>query len=788
MSAAVAASRDAYAYPDGMAFRVDTAKHTKRSAELFSAQKDSLPTDLARKIGSRIEQARKQFGLGASKKPTTREIKTAPAVFSIEQYTEKPMATEFADNPRKSRSRAAAGRKGLKKHCRGAQGQFVPCGTAGSRVANPRGKKGTGPYAGRKGYKPAAAVHKARVSGGRKGLKKHCRGPQGQFASCGKAGSRVANPRRKSYDDNARKRTYAKRRRYNNNPVIPMDFADNPRGRPGTGPYAGRKVDPRPTKWRDSYGRKHHLPKPVETRHRAAGARKGLAKHCRGPRGQFASCGKAGARRATTRSRAGRRASTAMVPRGYYDNPTMPAVTYSDNPVFTNIKQYVSATVGVGLGLWGAKLLDRWVATMKPKDGVRHYFGRDAATLINSRPGGIRLATTAVATGSLMWGSYFFGKTRPTVGYFLGGLAVGTGSFLFANVLDWYLIPMVGKVTDASEDTFFNRFFALEQKTTQDAVATAYASGGSRFTETQKADAPPSYPALDAASTTPASGPGQVSRGPASLPKGGNSQVAYEQPTHFWGRSNNNIGAPNAQLVARKSGRVGTCPGCGGYNSCWNWCSDACTDCGCADGGAACVYTIQPGDDVTKLQALASAAGVPWATVLGVNGGKVDTSIGAEVRFPYAMCVKVCQAAGLPVPTDTWRTTPPPSAPFTPPAPPPFPQGGGFGGGGGGGGGGPVVTTGPSSTPMYANPTPVNVPAQQPWGGHTTPGVFPGYAMTRPRLLDGVGDPTPTEVTAPQAESPNVTAPPSAPIAPAQAQISMMPNGAQGSGIMKFTD
>lgn len=377
--------------------------------------------------------------------------------------------------------------------------------------------------------------------------------------------------------------------------------------------------------------------------------------------------------------------------------------TYDANPV-GNLRAFAVATGGIALGFILADGLDRFVATRKPTGGVRAYVGRDAATIINSKPDSMRLAATALGTAAMMAASYYTSRRRPGVSYFFGGLAVGFGVKLLQQLANWYVMPAVFKVGDnKSEDTLANRLFSLEQKDVQDAVHKSYdpttTPPGDRFQATQDKTTPPSYPAVG-----PTTGQYLAGRG--------NGMRAIS-PLH---------GAPSRGAVSalkpRKSGQSGRCGTCGGDGGCYDGCSDACDECG---NTKACEFMVGPSDD---LNAILAASGVSMSEVSALNPGGVNWTPGATVVLPNAACMHV-----------SGQTPPPPA--YNPNVPTPF------------GGNNPLVQNPggfpafPSGNiPVNANPTGIMPTGPQAFNPGVQPGVIFPVQNVGPvgPMLKGTGD------------------------------------------------
>jgi hypothetical protein len=124
-------------------------------------------------------------------------------------------------------------------------------------------------------------------------------------------------------------------------------------------------------------------------------------------------------------------------------------------------------STGVGVGYTVAELADRFVATRGNKEP---WYGRDAAAYQQSRPDALRLGVQAAGAVAGIAGA---SMTSGPVAWLLGGLSIGFGANLVRMGLNYYVMPMILPVEDASNKTLGNRLYPLEQEAVQTKV-TAY--------------------------------------------------------------------------------------------------------------------------------------------------------------------------------------------------------------------------------------------------------------------------------------------------------------------------
>lgn len=291
-----------------------------------------------------------------------------------------------------------------------------------------------------------------------------------------------------------------------------------------------------------------------------------------------------------------------------------------DNPTFTvsAIQAAGMAGFGVGLGLVVADFLDRFVATRKPTDGVQPWYGANAAAAVNRRPDAWRLGAQA-AGGVGAIGLAYLARGRSVLPFLFGGTAVGFFANLTKEVINWWAMPMILKTENATEATFANRMYPLEQKTIQDSIDGIFEKWKENSVLLKNQADPPAVP-----SVAPGSGRSMLGRR-------GNGNVLGKARTQAEA-GNGQVGRP----VLVPTGRLGMCDTCGGDNGCWSDCEDLtlCGDCGDHPVARRCEYTVQPGDDLTVM---ARQYGIDVNQIQSLNGS-LGALPGTKVVLPFAMC------------------------------------------------------------------------------------------------------------------------------------------------------
>lgn len=321
-----------------------------------------------------------------------------------------------------------------------------------------------------------------------------------------------------------------------------------------------------------------------------------------------------------------------------FENPMGP---YS----MSSLKAFAIASAGLAVGLLGARILDRIIATRMPADSksgqkaLLPWYGKNAVAAINRRPDAIRIGAQVGGALVSIGGAYML-RHKPVVPWLLGGLALGFGSNALLQLMEWYVLPYIWKIQKADEQTYANRLFVVEQTDTQDKID-ALAQDWQNVPDLAQQQ-----------SQTP------VISGPLN-PAGSASLLTVGRPG-----ARNMVGATGRKFI--RDGRVGNCATCGGNGGHYEGC-DKCEVCG--GGGRKCGYTVQPGADV---YAIAQAAGINVNDIAALNGGGSPDQwwkVGQEVVMPEAACNVVMRGTPA-VPTGPVATPALPMQPAMPVARP----------------------------------------------------------------------------------------------------------------------
>lgn len=351
---------------------------------------------------------------------------------------------------------------------------------------------------------------------------------------------------------------------------------------------------------------------------------------CRYKRGQF----KGGLRR----NQAQLENAGLLANAGLLENATSP---------FTGagLARYGTAAAGVAVGLLVADIVDRVIATRKPKDGKNPWYGADAAAAYNRRPDAWRLGSQVVG-GVLALGLAYWTRGRGIIPWLSSGIALGFGSNALLKLANWYLMPAILKVKDPTEKSKANRLYPMEQDSVQKEIDKAFENYASipSLSEGQQGDASVVKSPLGDLSTSlyvlgAPEGKAQPHRDPAGT-----------------------VGSGQTPRVFLKTNRLGHCSVCGGKNGCYSDCGTLCDTCGDHRPWSECVYEVEPNDD---LVAMAAAGGVSVADVDAMNGSTSDVYwvVGNSVRLPYGMCLVVEQKKQGVMPQPV---APPPILPVAP--------------------------------------------------------------------------------------------------------------------------
>jgi hypothetical protein len=242
---------------------------------------------------------------------------------------------------------------------------------------------------------------------------------------------------------------------------------------------------------------------------------------------------------------------------GGYDYADNPLGEYMDNPDGFGMRQFQQfgmAALGVGVGLIVATMTDRFIATMKPKDGTQAWGGAEAANAIAARPTAMRLGVQALGAVATVYGAYATRTRSPKASFLLGGVATGFGANLLLQLWNYFAAPALFKVKAGEESklTMANRLYSFEQKSLQDAIAAQFKDWKTN-TELAGAQAPGAGPT------------GLAPVGPSHLTLSGTPeqprQLGAPNPISNWRPT-----APMPSTLfqpAQVGGKVGDCGSCG---------------------------------------------------------------------------------------------------------------------------------------------------------------------------------------------------------------------------------
>jgi hypothetical protein len=330
---------------------------------------------------------------------------------------------------------------------------------------------------------------------------------------------------------------------------------------------------------------------------------------------------------------------------GFAENPTLLPNQLAGAFSRANLMAYGIATTGVAVGYITADFVDRYVATMKPKDAAsgakanNPWYGKDAAAAQRMRPGAWRLGAQAIGAVVAL-GLAYATRGQRLLPWFLGGTAIGFGVNLLKMLSDWWLMPTIFKVKDSTEISFSNRMFPMEQTDIQNQVADIFANW-------DKTAALNDGQAANLTATV----------SPLNTP--GSSDV------YTLGRQQM-LAAPRGGRFFKNTGRLGNCPNCGGYNGCWNDCPTQCDQCPEYNPNKKCTYTVLATDDMPRFYALISQSGVTAQDVVAMNGGVAIETLwvpGQTIMLPYGMCSILQSQPAQPVPPGYGTTVVSPVAP-----------------------------------------------------------------------------------------------------------------------------
>jgi len=172
-----------------------------------------------------------------------------------------------------------------------------------------------------------------------------------------------------------------------------------------------------------------------------------------------------------------RRASSALATRGKYQR-VVPTGQYKSaqtgqviairrvfgkrNPAFET-KHIAAGVGGLVLGVIGADLLDRFIATMAPSGTNTALTDTAAIAAIRSKASAARMATSAGGAVVGFGTAYLLRNKAPTASYALGGFGLGFGVKFLTQLVTDVIMPVVFKVEDRSKDLTANRMYPDKQ-------------------------------------------------------------------------------------------------------------------------------------------------------------------------------------------------------------------------------------------------------------------------------------------------------------------------------------
>lgn len=352
-------------------------------------------------------------------------------------------------------------------------------------------------------------------------------------------------------------------------------------------------------------------------------------------------------------------------PEDFDDNPGIGGLVSNQGPFGREqLMGYLAAAGGVAFGLIVADFVDRFVATRRPRDsegttpgqmvkGLNPWYGRNAAAAIRMRPDAMRLGVQALGAIGSMAAAYFTRNVR-IVPWLLGGAAIGFGSNLMKQLVDWYLMPFLFKVDKPDEVSLANRLYSLEQPAVQDEISRLFTN----WAQVPNLSAQQLDPIPAGAIQSP------LTIGKGQLPAAGQSAIALAgtpqrdpQPQPLVAAGNRGVGHANGQRQKMATGRLGMCSSCGGGGGggangwCWSDCPDLCSSCGEQMAAAdMCRIVVQDGWPVTLLNGLITATGANPADVARANSWADLNAVatawrpGAEIVLPNVVCMAIHRA------------------------------------------------------------------------------------------------------------------------------------------------
>ena len=164
----------------------------------------------------------------------------------------------------------------------------------------------------------------------------------------------------------------------------------------------------------------------------------------------------------------GRGHGKGIIRSGRYGNPETGEViairrVYSrKNPIWET-KHLAAAGGGLIVGIVGADLLDRFLATMAPEGSKEALTDVKAIAAIRSKANAVRMAASAGGAVVGFGGAYLLRNKSPMASYGLGGFGLGFGVKFLTQLVTDVLMPIVFKVEDRAADNTSNRLYPDKQ-------------------------------------------------------------------------------------------------------------------------------------------------------------------------------------------------------------------------------------------------------------------------------------------------------------------------------------
>jgi hypothetical protein len=164
----------------------------------------------------------------------------------------------------------------------------------------------------------------------------------------------------------------------------------------------------------------------------------------------------------------GRGMGKGIIRSGRYGNPETGEVisirrVYSKKNPIWETKHLAAAGGGLIVGIVGADLLDRFLATMAPEGSTEALTDVKAIAAIRSKTNAVRMASSAGGAVVGFGGAYLLRNKSPMASYALGGFGLGFGVKFLTQLVTDVLMPIVFKVEDRTADKTANRLYPDKQ-------------------------------------------------------------------------------------------------------------------------------------------------------------------------------------------------------------------------------------------------------------------------------------------------------------------------------------